>query len=346
MTYMTQADRTGLNLTLRPMLIAVGALMLLTLSLASPLRAQATGATSTTTTQKSFSTPEAAVDELIRATRDYDVPALTQIFGSEGEDFISTPDPVQDKSKGQAFAALAKEKHSLVPDSSNANRMVLIVGPEDWPFPIPLEKRSGKWIFDTAGGRQELLFRRIGTNELDAIQVCRGYVEAQKVYALTIHDNSGVNQYAQKIISTPGKQDGLYWLKADGTPGGPISEPAAKAIAEGYSFNKKSAYHGYYFKILKGQGPDAPLGRLDYVIQGAMIGGFALIAAPAEYRVTGIKTFMVSQDGIVYQKDLGPDTLNIAKGIELYNPDKTWQVTTDEWPGTPDNSDIETATAQ
>jgi hypothetical protein len=328
------------------MLIAVGAVMLVTLLLASPPVHQATSAPATNNAQKSFVTPEAAVDELIKATSDYDVPALMQIFGPDGADFISTPDPVQDKNKGEAFAALAKEKHSVIPDSSNAHRMILIAGPHDWPFPIPLENKSGRWIFDTAGGRQEILYRRVGTNELDAIQVCRGYVEAQKRYALTIHDDSGVNQYAQKVISTPGKQDGLYWLNADGTPGGPISEPAAKAIAEGYTFDRKFAYHGYYFKILKGQGPDAPLGRLDYVIQGAMIGGFALIAAPAEYRVTGVKTFMVSQEGIVYQKDLGPDTLNVAKGIELYNPDKTWQVTMDEWPGTPDNSDIGAATVK
>jgi hypothetical protein len=339
---MTRVDHGGLNAALRTLLIAAGALMLVTLLLASSPSQQGTGNTATAPAQKSFDTPEAAVEELINATRDYNAPALIQIFGPGGEDFISSADPVQDRNKGEAFAGLAGQKHSLIADPSNPQRKVLIVGPDDWPFPVPLEKKSGKWVFDTKDGRQEILYRRIGTNELDAIQVCRGYVEAQKVYALTMRD--GVNQYAQKIISTPGKQDGLYWENQDGTPGGPISEPAAKAIAEGYTFDKKSAYHGYYFKILKGQGPDAPLGRLDYVIQGAMIGGFALIAAPAEYRVTGVKTFLVNQDGTVYQKDLGPDTLNITKRIELYNPDNTWQVTTDEWPGTPDNSDIETAT--
>lgn len=341
----TRVNRTGLNMTLRTLLIGTGALMLVTLSPASPPRQQATADT-TATVQKSFATPEAAVDELIKATSNYDVSALMQIFGPNGRDFVSTPDPVQDKNKGEAFAVLAKQRHFLTADPSNEHRLILIVGPNKWPFPIPLEMKAGKWMFDTAAGRRELLYRRIGTNELDAIQACRGYVEAQKVYALTIHNDSGVNQYAQKIISTPGKQDGLYWENPDGTPGGPLSEPAAKAIAEGYTFDKKFAYHGYYFKILKGQGPNAPLGRLDYVIQGAMIGGFALIAAPAEYRVTGVKTFMVNQNGLVYQKDLGPETLEIAKGIELYNPDKTWHVTTDEWPGTPDNSDIEAAATQ
>lgn len=333
-------------MTIRTLLIAAGALVLATLLLASPPRQQAASKSGAAPAQKSFATPEAAVDALIQATSDYNVPALVEIFGPSGEDFISTPDPVSDKNRGAAFATLAKEKHSLAPDPSNSHRKVLVVGPNDWPFPVPLTSKSGQWIFDTNAGRQEILYRRIGTDELDAIQVCRGYVEAQKQYALTIHDDSGVNQYAQKIISTPGKQDGLYWQNPDGTPGGPVSEAAAKAIAEGYTFEKKSAYHGYYFKILKGQGPAAPLGKLDYVIQGVMIGGFALIAAPAEYRVTGVKTFMVNQDGLVYQKDLGPDTLKVAKDIDVFNPDKTWQITTDGWPDTDSDSSLETAAAQ
>jgi hypothetical protein len=174
------------------------------------------------------------------------------------------------------------------------------------------------------------LRRRIGANELDAIQICRGFVEAQYEYASQQHD--GINQYAQQIISSPGKQDGLYWRNPDGLPGGPISEAIAQAIAEGYSFDKPAAYHGYYFKVLKGQGPAAPLGQIDYVIEGVMIGGFALVAVPAEYRVTGVKTFMVSNYGVVYEKDLGPDSLTIAKNMELYNPDKTWHRTNDGWP--------------
>lgn len=347
MTYMTRVNQSGLNVATHTLLIALGTMTLVMLLLASSSGQQATGTTASAPAQQSFATPEDAVNELIKATGDYDVPALKQIFGPEGTEFISTADPVQDKNKGQAFAALAQQKHSLTPDPANSvTRKVLIVGPEDWPFPIPLVKKNGKWIFDTAAGRKEILYRRVGTNELDVIQICRGYVEAQKAYAMTRHDNSSVNQYAQKIISTPGKQDGLYWKNPDGTPGGPLSEAAAKAIAEGYDLDKRSAYHGYYLKVLKGQGPNAPLGRLDYEIQGAMIGGFALIAAPAEYRVTGVKTFIVSQDGVVYQKDLGPDTLKIAKGIELFNPDKTWKETTDEWPGTPDNSDVTDASIQ
>jgi hypothetical protein len=282
--------------------------------------------------QMAFSTPQAAVEMLIKATGDYDVPTLMQIFGPSGQDFITTADPVQDKNKGIKFADLARQKNSVNIDPKNSSRATVIVGDDDWPFPVPLVKKSGKWRFDSDAGRTEILHRRIGANELDAIQVCRGYVEAQKEYASTIHDDSGVNQYAQKIISTPGKKDGLYWPSADGTDESPIDEAVAKAIEEGYSVDQKTAFHGYYFKVLKGQGPAAPLGQLDYVIQGAMIGGFALIAAPAEYRVTGVKTFIVGPQGIVYEKDLGPDTLTIAKGIELFNPDKTWQETDDQWP--------------
>jgi hypothetical protein len=188
---------------------------------------------------------------------------------------------------------------------------------------VPIVKRAGGWFFDSKSGLQEILYRRIGENELDAIEACHLYVEAQHDYALLKHDN-GVNQYAQRIVSTPGKQDGLAWQNSDGTWGGPIGENIAKAVQRGYS-NRTEPFHGYFFKVLKGQGPAAPLGQLDFVVKGVMIGGFALIAAPAEYRVTGVKTFMVSHDGVVYEKDLGPKTLDIAKTIERFNPDSTWR---------------------
>ncbi len=294
------------------------------------------GAPAKPISQMTFSTPQAAVEMLIKATGDYDVPTLMQIFGPSGEDFISSADPVQDKNTSIAFSNLARTKNSISIDPKKSSRAIVIVGDNDWPFPVPLVKKSGKWQFNSAEGRTEILHRRIGTNELDAIQVCRGYVDAQRQYALTVHDDSGVNQYAQKLISTPGRQDGLYWQNADGTPGGSVSEAVAKALAEGYTLEKNTAYHGYYFKILKGQGPDAPLGRLDYVIQDAMIGGFALVAVPAEYRVTGVKTFMVGPTGLVYQKDMGPDSLKTAKDMELYNPDKTWHETDDQWPASCD----------
>ena len=278
--------------------------------------------------QKSFSTPQTAVDALIQAAASYDVPTLLAIFGPDGEDLVSSADPVRDKNAASAFATKAKEKHVVTLDKKNKNQATVSVGNDDWPLPIPLVKKNGAWYFDSKAGHDEVLRRRIGANELDAIQVCRGYVEAQHKYAAEAHDD--INQYAQKIISSPGKQDGLYWKNEDGSSGGPIGEAVARAIQEGYT--SKGPYHGYYFKILKGQGPAAPLGTLDYVIQGVMIGGFALVATPAEYRVTGVQTFIVNQNGTVYQKDLGPDSLQIAKQMELYNPDNSWRPTDDQWP--------------
>jgi len=307
-------------------------LVLVVLCCVMPVASMAQAQTPTkTSAAKGFDTPQAAADALIKAAGDFNVPELLAILGPDGHDLVESADPVEDKNNAQAFAKEAAAKNSIEIAKSNPNRATLIVGTEEWPAPIPIVKKSGKWYFNTKEGRQEILFRRIGANELDAITVCRGFVSAQREYAAEIHDDSGVNQYAQRIISTPGKQDGLFWKNADGIPDGPIGEAVADALAEGYTAGK-SGFHGYYFKILKGQGPAAPMGKLDYVIEGIMIGGFALVAVPAEYRVTGVKTFIVSNDGIVYQKDLGPDSLNIVKGMELYNPDKTWQVTDDEWP--------------
>lgn len=304
-------------------------MLLVVLSCSSGARAQsgAQGASaSTAEEQKGFATPQLAVRELIKAAEDYNVPALLEIFGPEGKDFIASADPVHDKSIAREFAEKAQQKHSVSVKNTQAT---LLVGEEEWPLPVPLVKKQGKWYFDTKAGHDEILFRRIGANELDAIQICRGYVEAQKEYASTLHDGSQVHQYARKIISTPGRQDGLFWKNPDGSPGGPISERVARALEEGYSENT-SPYHGYYFKILRGQGPNAPLGKLDYMIDGMMIGGFALVAVPAEYKVTGVKTFLVSHDGIVYEKDLGPDSLRIAQGMVAYNPDKSWRQTNDE----------------
>jgi len=281
--------------------------------------------------QKTFDTPEKAVEALVGAAEKFDVPALKEILGPDGVDLVVTEDPVQDKNKAAGFAAKAREKSQIVRDASNPKIATLNIGNLDWPLPIPIVQKNGRWSFDTKAGRQEILYRRIGGNELDAIEVCRNYVNAQMQYSLELHDGSKVHQYAQKILSSPGKQDGLYWKNADGTPGGPISEAAAHAIAEGYSLDKVSAYHGYYFHVLKGQGRHAALGELDYVIKGMMIGGFALIATPADYGVTGIQTFIVSHDGIVYQKDLGEDSLALARKIEVYDPDPSWQPTNDKW---------------
>ncbi len=279
---------------------------------------------------KAFATPKQASEALIQATATFDVPALKEILGPDGEDLVSSEDSVRDKNIAAAFATKAREKNQITVDPKDSRRAILSVGNDDWPLPIPLIKNDGRWSFDTKAGREEILFRRIGANELDVIQICRGYVEAQNEYAMEKHDNAEVNQYAQKIISTPGKQDGLAWQNSDGTWGGPVGEGIAKALAQGYT-DRSQPYHGYYFKILKGQGPAAPLGKMDFMVNGAMIGGFALVAAPADYRVTGVKSFLVSYEGVVYQKDLGPDTLKIFTEMELYNPDKTWNRTDDNW---------------
>ena len=278
--------------------------------------------------QLSFATPQAAAEAFLKAAGEFDVPALIKILGPDGKDLVSSEDAVQDKKKAAEVAEKAREKNTVVKDPKNSKLAVLSIGNEDFPLPIPIVQKGGKWSFDTKAGRQEILFRRIGANELNAIAICRGYVNAQYEYSQAIHDNSGVNQYAQRIISTPGKQDGLAWRNPDGSPGGPVGEGAAQALEEGY-VDKTKPFHGYYFKVLKGQGPNVFLGKLDYVINGAMIAGFALVAVPAEYRVTGVKTFLVSYDGIVYEKDLGPNSLSIVKSMELYNPDKTWSITTD-----------------
>ena len=273
--------------------------------------------------QKTFSTPEKASEALILAAERYDVPALQEILGPDGVDLVTTEDPVQDKNQCAAFAAEARQQTRVVRDAENPKAAILSIGAEEWPVPIPIVEENGKWRFDSKAGRQEILYRRIGRNELDAIELCHGYVEAQWEYASEKHEGATVNQYAQHVLSTPGKQDGLAWQAPDGTWQGPVGEETARAIAEGYS-EKSKPYHGYFFKVLKGQGPAAPLGEMDFVVQGVMIGGFALVAAPADYAVTGVKSFIVSHDGVVYEKDLGPETLDAFRAMERYDPDPTW----------------------
>jgi len=273
--------------------------------------------------QRTFDTPREAADALIAAAADFDIPALKEVLGPAGEDLVVTEDPVQDRNQGAAFAAMAREKSEIVLDAKNPNRATLVIGNEDWPAPIPIVRKNGKWSFDAKAGRTEILHRRIGRNELDAIELSRAFVEAQREYAFQKRDGSGVNQYAQRMISTPGRQDGLAWRNPDGTWGGPLGEEIAGVIAEGYS-DRLKPYHGYYFRVLRGQGPAAPLGQMDFVVNGVMIGGFALVAAPADYRVTGVKTFIVSHGGVVYEKDLGKNTLETFRAMERFNPDKGW----------------------
>ena len=288
--------------------------------------------TSQTTPQtkgKSFATAQEAADALIEAAEKYDETALTEILGPDSYDIIHTGEPARDREVAQKFAEQARIKTNVALQPKNPRRAILEIGEDNWPFAVPIVKVGSSWSFDSKAGRQELLYRRIGGNELDAIAICRSYVDAQHEFALTKRGTSGVNQYAQRIISTPGTQDGLAWQKSDGTWDGPIGEKVAAAIARGYT-SRTEPFHGYFFKILKGQGPAAPLGELDYVVKGAMIGGFALVAFPAQYRVTGVQTFMVSNDGVVYQKDLGPKTLELAGAIDRFNPDKSWTPVLDQ----------------
>jgi hypothetical protein len=309
----------------------VSCFLLVLTTYAAPEQKQESTAVASQPQQKQFDTPKQAADALIQVAANFDVAAAKEILGPDSDDIIASEDPVQDKNRAIAFAEKAKEKNSIELDKKDPNRAILLVGNDDFPLPIPIVKRKGKWSFDTKVGREEILNRRIGANELNAIQICRGFVEAQKEYAAEKHDDSKVNQYAQRIISTPGKHDGLAWQNPDGTWGGPVGEGVAKALEQGYSNpSQPQPYRGYYFKVLKGQGPAAPLGQMDFVVKDAMIGGFALAAAPAQYRVTGVQTFIVSHDGVVYEKDLGPDTLKTFQSMDKYNPDKTWKVTEDD----------------
>jgi hypothetical protein len=309
---------------------ATASFCLLGLGLHAATPSKSDAASAPQPTQKQFDTPKQAADALVQVAANFDVAAAKEILGPDGEDIVASEDPVQDKNRAAEFAAKAKEKMSVQTDKKNPNQAIVLVGNDDFPLPIPLVKQKGKWFFDTKVGREEILNRRIGANELNAIEICRGFDEAQHEYAQEKHDGSKVNQYAQRVISTPGKHDGLAWQNQDGTWEGPVGEDVAKALQEGYSAQGGKPYHGYYFKVLKGQGPAAPMGEMDFMVGGAMIGGFALAAAPAEYRVTGVMTFIVGPDGVVYEKDLGPDTLKTFQSMDKYNPDKTWKVTEDD----------------
>ena len=290
--------------------------------------------------QKTFDTPEQALVSLVEAAASFEVAALKGILGPQGDPLVVSEDPVMDKERAQEFAAKAKEHREIVIDPEDENLAHIAVGEDDFPVPIPLVKSGGKWFFDTAAGLEEVLVRRIGANELDAIAICRGFFEAQHEYALARHDGAAISQYAQRIISTPGKRDGLAWQNEDGSWDGPVGDTIAKALAQGYTKkDQPQPFHGYYFKVLKGQGPAAPLGELDFVVGGAMIGGFALAAAPAEYKVTGVKTFMISHNGVVYEKDFGTDTLEAFEKMDRYNPDDTWLPTEDDWEAAEDEAE-------
>jgi hypothetical protein len=277
--------------------------------------------------QRLFSSPEDALKALHVAAQEKDEAALDQIFGSSAKDLLSG-DEVQDAAEFEEFVQHLGEKTNLVKESDS--KVILYIGNENWPFPIPIAKKDGQWFFDTEAGREEILNRRVGEDELIAILVCRTYVKAQREYALKDWEGDGVVKYAEKLRSDPGKKNGLFWRSRSGQEVSPLGELVAQARMEGYRRTKAvfretpTPFHGYYFKVLTRQGKDAPGGKYNYIINGNMVGGFALVAFPSNWGKSGVMTFIVNQQGKVYQKNLGPNTLKIAQEMEEYNPDKTW----------------------
>jgi hypothetical protein len=269
--------------------------------------------------QQSFGNPDEAVSALAGAVKSGNKQDMLKVLGADGEDIISSGDEVADTDARSKFVSAYDAKHTVKVDGKKAS---LIIGADDFPFPIPLVHTKAGWEFDTDEGRQEILYRRIGRNELDAIETSLAFVDAENDYA-DKDRGDGAGVYAQRIISSPGKKDGLYW-PSDANDS-PLGELAAEASAEGYKAGSKpQPYHGYYYRILTQQGPSAPGGALHYVVNGKMIGGFALVAYPADYGNSGVMTFMVNHAGTLYQKDLGEDTEARAKGMTSFDPDKTW----------------------
>lgn len=279
--------------------------------------------------QKHFKSPEEAVRALAEAVKGNDTKELSAIFGPSGKEFISSGDQVADKTGRERFAKAYEEMNKLVKE--NDAKAVLYLGNGEWPFPVPVVKKGDRWLFDTTAGKEEILNRRIGRNELNAIQVCLAYVDAQREYVLKDRDGDTLLEYAQRFISRKGEKNGLYWDTKEGEPPSPLGPVIAKAAKEGYSgerpVGRRTPYHGYYYRILKSQGKHAPGGEYDYLVKGKMIGGFALVAYPAEYGNSGIMTFIVNQDGVVYEKNLGKDTGKISAEIKKFDPDDTWKKT-------------------
>jgi Protein of unknown function (DUF2950) len=274
--------------------------------------------------QQSFKSPEEAVAALVNATKDNWPKGVVTVLGSEGADIVASGDNVADEAMRQKFLAAYDAKHELKKEGDD--KAVMIIGTEDFPFPIPLTRKGAAWQFDTAAGRLEILYRRIGRNELSAIQACLAYVDAQNEYADKNRTSAGGATYAQRVVSSPNKKDGLYWPAASGEEESPLGELVAHATTEGYAIGgDRIPFHGYYFKILTRQGPMAAGGEVDYVVRGKMIGGFALVAYPAEYGNSGVMTFMVNYAGTVFQKDLGERTTKIAERMASFNPDQTWK---------------------
>jgi hypothetical protein len=274
--------------------------------------------------QQTFSSPEDAAAALAAAVKTGTRPAILKVLGSDAEDIVESGDDVADAEARQRFVTGYDARHSIKAEGDK--KAILILGPEDFTFPIPLINNKRGWEFDTAAGRTEILYRRIGRNELDAIQTSLAYVDAQNEYA-DKDRGEGAGVYAQRIISSSGKKDGLYWPASDGDAS-PLGELIAQASAEGYKAGEgRTPYHGYYYRILTRQGPHAEGGALDYMVKGKMIGGFALVAYPAEYGNSGVMTFLVNHAGTVYQKDLGDNTTMLARRMMSFDPDQTWKKT-------------------
>ena len=273
---------------------------------------------------RTFSSPEEAVQTLVTAVRTDDVPQLLAIMGNDGEQIVSSGDDQDDRRRRHEFLALYDQKHSLV--DQGEDKKTLVVGTANWPFPVPIVRNGSKWHFDSETGLEEILNRRVGQNELAVIEVCKAIADAQREYALKDPDGNGVREYARKFISDQGKRNGLYWPTAEGEEPSPLGEFAAGASAEGYSRRKEgpTPYHGYYYRILEAQGPSAPDGEVNYVVDGKMTLGFAVIAYPAEYGNSGIMTFIMGPDEVVYQKNLGEETATLANAIKAFDPDKGW----------------------
>jgi hypothetical protein len=273
--------------------------------------------------QEKYATPEAAVDALVASAKSGDEKSALVVLGPGGGDIVSSGDKVSDDAVRARFISSYDAKHEIKMEGDN--KATLIIGDNNYPFPIPLVRKVGKWSFDTQGGRMEILARRIGHNELDAIQTALAFVDAQDEYASKDRAGAGVGVYAQRFISEPGKKDGLYWPTAQGEEESPLGELFAQASQEGYVAGKHAPYHGYYYRILTRQGPHATGGAVDYVVNGKMIGGYALVVYPDEYRNSGVMTFVVNHSGQVFQKDLGPDTANIAQRMTSFDPDPSWK---------------------
>jgi len=272
-----------------------------------------------------FASAEEATEAFVAALRAHDTRALVTILGSDARPLIASGDPVADRNIRDAFVKAYDAGHTLVAKGTDA--MTLRVGSDAWPFPIPIVKQGERWRFDTRQGREEILARRIGRNELNTMQVCLAVVDAQREYYADDRTGRGVLAYAQKFLSTPGKHDGLHWETKPGEPLSPLGDLVARARAEGYRRDQSGGptpYHGYLFRMLTSQGPDAPGGAYDYIVRSYMIAGFGVVAYPAQYGVSGVMTFIVNHDGVVYEKDLGPTTAALAAAMRTFNPDKTW----------------------